>query len=114
MKRKIEVPSQISKVSTLAGGGMSLVVHTQDMTDAEKVTLMSFQNKAGYFLFSENEFSEDDVPKQDAQYEGKTPSQRLRDVLFVYYKQIGSTEDFETYYRSQIEKIIFKVKEKLV
>lgn len=42
--------------------------------------------------------------------ETKTPSQRLRGVIYVYYSQKGIKEDFDTFYRNQMEKIIDKIK----
>jgi len=54
----------------------------------------------------------------DAQVKGfedktKTPSKRLRAVLFLMWKQLGEVGDFETYYRVQVEKVIEHLKAKL-
>ena len=44
--------------------------------------------------------------------EGKSKSQRLRAVLFVYWKQLNNEETFADYYSRQMETIIehFKIK----
>lgn len=78
----------------------------------------SFQ-RSGWLLFREDEqeFTELDLPKENSGYEdGKTPSTRLRGILFRYWEQFKSKEepDFETFYRRAIELIIQKYKEKLI
>ena len=63
--------------------------------------------------FRPNQFSVDDLPKEAAEDKNKTPSKRLRAVLFVLWKQRGEHGDFEVWYREQIEKIIINIKTKL-
>ena len=48
------------------------------------------------------------------QFDTKTPSQRLRAVLFILWKQAaGGTGDFEDFYRRQLDDIIESVKARL-
>lgn len=47
------------------------------------------------------------------QFDTKTPSQRLRAVLFILWRQADGTGDFEDFYRRRIEDIINSVKRKL-
>ena len=63
------------------------------------VTLMEFQDK--------------DIPKQQAEGKAKTPSQRLRAVMYIWYQQSNRTVDFEVFYREKMEKLIDFVKGKL-
>lgn len=44
----------------------------------------------------------------------KTPSQRLRNVLFVKWKQEGGDGEFKEYYKVYMEKIIDHYKAKLI
>jgi hypothetical protein len=67
----------------------------------------------GWLLFGQNEFTLEDLPKEQAEDKDKTPSKRLRSVLFILWKQKGSVGDFEVYYREQVEKIITKIKSML-
>jgi len=48
----------------------------------------------------------------EIEVEGKTKSQRLRNVLYVYNQQLGTTS-FEEFYASEMEKIIEHYKSKL-
>jgi len=43
----------------------------------------------------------------------KSPAQRLKSILFVFWNQNGSKGDFEDFYKDYIEKIIENIKEKL-
>lgn len=43
----------------------------------------------------------------------KSPSQRLRAVLFVLWEQRGSKGEFEEFYKESIERVIKRIKEEL-
>lgn len=46
--------------------------------------------------------------------DGKSPSARLRSVLFVWFSQLGEPGgDFELFYREKMNMLIEKIKEKL-
>lgn len=56
----------------------------------------------------------DELDAVDLEIEGKTKSQRLRNVLYVYYSQKGSIyQDFKDFYSVEMEKIIEHYKNKL-
>ena len=61
--------------------------------------------------------NDDNIPEQQADSEGrkmKTPSQRLRATLFVYYTQrIDKSKTFDQFYVEQMEKIIDRFKANL-
>ena len=75
---------------------------------------MEYVGLHGWFLFSPNKFEEADVPKEDSDADAnKTPSKRLRASLYVLWTQKNVEEDFESYYKRQMEKIIETVKARL-
>lgn len=49
----------------------------------------------------------------DIKKEGKSKSQRLRNVLYLVHKQLGTKQDFKDYYSDELEKIINHYKKKL-
>lgn len=55
----------------------------------------------------------DELDNVDIELEGKSKSQRLRSVLFVYWKQLGEQGDFKEFYSIQMEKFIEGIKSKL-
>lgn len=114
MKNVFQAPAILTRIAYLKDGGLSLGFSTNELTDEEKVIASRFHSKFGYVLFKENQFTDKDVPKVEATDEAKSPSQRLRAALFVYWKQRAQPKpDFESFYRQEIEKAINKVKEKL-
>lgn len=110
---KFQVPAILTRVSFLKDGGVSLGFSTNEMTAEEKVVISKFYQKFGYVLFKENEFVPEDIPTEDADFEGKTPSKRMRSVLFVYWKQKGAAGDFEDFYRAKMNDLVEYIKTKL-
>jgi hypothetical protein len=109
-----QIPAIQMRVSTLKDSGLSLGFHTQEASDEEKVAIMNFTQRFGYLQFSDSEIQE--VPKGTLQRDsiGKSPSQRLRSVLYVLYQQSGVIElTFEEYYTRRMEQFIDRVKKQL-
>jgi cobalamin biosynthesis Co2+ chelatase CbiK len=114
MKNKtFMVPAQMTRCSSLRDGGLNVGFHTKEITPKEKAEIMEFDNQIGFLVFAENEVEEEDIPKDDAEFEQKTPSQRLRATLFVYWKQLGEPGNFQSFYVDQVEKVINVIKSKL-
>lgn len=110
----IQVPAILTRIAYLKDKGLSLGFSTQEISDEEKVVVSRFHNEFGYLLFKKNEFKDEDIPQNNAPTdEQKTPSQRLRAVLFVLWKQQGQLGDFDTFYRAQVDRIIEKIKRAL-
>lgn len=107
----------LTRISSLADGGLSLLFHTNEMSPEEKLELMQAHGKFGWMLFSESVIQPVDIPRRDPDLEGKTPSQRLRAVIFVLHSQLKKAEktklSFEDFYRGQMENLVGKYKERL-
>lgn len=74
----------------------------------------NYHQTSGHLLFKANKFEADEVPTDDVSTDLKTPSQRLRSVLYVYHMQTnGDPSKFREFYDSTMEKYIIKVKEQL-
>lgn len=113
MNDGFQVQAQLTRCSSLVDGGVTVGFHTKELNTSEKAQVMDFHNKAGWLLFKPNEVTAEDIPKQDAEYETKTPGQRLRSTIFVWWKQLGGEGDFEDFYRNTMEKFIEHIKQKL-
>ncbi len=117
-----QAPADIMKIETMASGGVRIVVDTAELTDNEELAKL-FQLKKGqrgWFLFKSSEIAQDDLNLEELptivaeEGEKKTPSERLRGVLFVYWKNVkGGKGDFNGFYRNVIEQLINMYKEKL-
>lgn len=111
---KFQIEAILDGVTPLKDGGVSLRFHTNEVSKDQKVTLMEFYQSFGWLLFAANEHQESEVPRELAKRDvGQSPSQRLRAVLFVYWKQLGSKGDFEAFYKQKMEFFIDKIKENL-
>ena len=108
-----QTPAILEGCSPLKDGGMSLRFHTQEITAQEKLKLLNFYQSFGYLLFKENSFIDADIPKEDASDETKKPSQRLRAVIYIFWKQHGMEGEFDQFYNKKMEYIISQFKERL-
>lgn len=109
----IQVPAILTGFSTKVDGGASIRFATNELSDTDVLELKRHQGEFGHLLFRGNAFAAADVPSEDAEDKSKTPSKRLRAVLYVRWQQLGASGDFDAYYRQSVEKIIEHVKSKL-
>lgn len=84
-----------------------------EVSNEEFALMDTFHGSSGFLMFAENEFTDADIPTEDAPNDTKTPSARLRSTLFVYHQQQGITEPFNIWYATQVEKFISSIKERL-
>jgi hypothetical protein len=112
---KLGFPILVDTLSTLKDGSIKVTMHTRELSGEDAATLFNLRNKEGYAVLAETLQEADQVEIPEATYSGvkKTPSQRLRSVIYVRWEQLGSSSDFNKYYEQQIELIIDKYKERL-
>ena len=108
------VPAQFTGASHKVDGSMSARFTTGELTAKYKLQLIEHLNLAGWLQFSEDKIIE--VPKEDSGFEeGKSPSERLRSIIYVYWKEKMSDKEpiFDTFYKKAVEKQIEAYKTKL-
>ena len=114
--RRFQAPVTIEGIGTLKDGGLSIRLHSQELSANDTLTLLGFKNSFGYMLFQEQEFKDDEELKLEAirkDTQGKSPSQRMRAVIFKLWEQGGRQGNFDTYYGEVSERIINQLKDKL-
>jgi len=109
----IKLPVYFTRFGSKADGSAGLGFNTQELSAADFAILKENLNEYGWLVFRPNEFQEEDIPQQDAEDPEKTPSKRLRAVLFILWQQTGKKGNFEAYYHEQMDKIIEHIKTKL-
>jgi hypothetical protein len=99
--------------SSRVDGSLGFRGSTPELTVQEKVALMSIQGLLTEVLIYPKEEKDAELIQVKAGMDHKSPSQRMRAVLFLMWK--GSIEDvpFETYYNQKMEGIIDWLKTKL-
>ena len=114
--RTFQIAAQLTGISTRADNsiGIRFVTSTEIINKDELVTLLSFNHAMGWLLFRENAFKDEDVPAGDATDSRRTPSQRLRGVLYRVFEATGKPKgEFNQWYLNEMERIIDHYKGKL-
>jgi len=92
-------------------------ITTTEQTSEELMEMDKLTDQSGILYFkSSGNLTHDEVEELDSvdiELEGKSKSQRLRSVLFIYWKQLGEQGDFKEFYSIQMEKYIELIKSKL-
>ena len=116
---KLLLPVQILPPSLKKDGSATIKMETRELSADEIMLILGARNTEGWMLYSNNDdIKETDIPKTDAEIDGgKTVSQRLKDVLYVLWKQRQQegkvTGVYDVFYREQMEKVIDQVKKLL-
>ena len=105
----IKLQATFDRASTRKDGCLGLGFSTQELSVADKVTILEFVDKSGWLLFSENENEVSRVPKERAR-DGKSPSQRLRSAIYVLWEKRGCKGSAESFYERSMERAIEHVK----
>lgn len=117
MAKPIQLPVLIAGLSTKVDGSIKIVLETREFKPEEATQVFALRNQEAWAILAANEIKEEDVKlpteKADPAIGTKTPSQRLRAVLYRLWEQTKSGVDFESYYRVNLEKIIDQLKGRL-
>jgi hypothetical protein len=113
--RKFQVPAVLEGVTTLKDGGLSARFHTNELNKEDKLAVMDHLQQFGWLLFAPQEHDDsDELAEIRKDTGGKTPSQRLRATIYVYYQQSYQKDlTFEQFYQRQMERLINIVKQNL-
>jgi len=113
--KPFQLPAQFSNLRYTVDGGLSIGFRSQELPQDEKLLVSEYYNQFGLLLFRPNleQFTEEEVPKEDVDFEGKKPSQRLRAVLYRVWESKGKPGDSEVFYRQEMERVIEHYKSKL-
>jgi hypothetical protein len=111
--KAIQTQLQINRVSIKKDDSISFSAVTPALNDEQLSAFRKISKLLVNALF-EAEDGSSGVLKINEPIFGKSPSQRLKAVLFVLWKQLGEREnDFDVFYRLEMEKLIDNIKEKL-
>ncbi len=114
-KQNIQLPAIFDSANRKKDRSLGLrLTTTYEVTNLDFAAIDRLVGTTGYVLFSANRFSDADIPTEEAPSDSKKPSQRLRAVLFLAWKQTeDGSEPFDSYYRRRMEAAIEKVKREL-
>ena len=113
------IGAQLETYRSLKDRTLKLSFETQEPTPEQLVAIVNNAQKFGYLAFKEDAFKQqekDQLEQLESEYQdkGKSPSKRLKNVLYVNWQQDPQGyEDFNRYYDFHMEKMITHWKSKL-
>lgn len=112
---KISIPVLIDGVKTMKDKTVKISLVTQELPASEMGIVFSLANDlASCVLASVGTTIKDEDLKDIKDFpEERSPSRRLRGVLYVLWEQQGKKDDFELFYRRSMERLIERIKNKL-
>ncbi len=116
MKNLLKVPSEITRVQTMADGGLRLFVDTQEVGAEEKGLIMGLHKKIGWFLFAETDIPIEEtlnLPEIKLDKGQKSEAQRMRATLYRLWEKHGKQGSSEEHYKNWMNRAIEKLKEGL-
>lgn len=114
----ILLPAQIESITTRKDKTIRLTIGTQELIPSDAAKVFYLNQQFCYMALKPEPFTKEETEsvnslKADLS-NAKTPSQRLRAILYLNYQQDSKGfQDFTTYYASEIEKICEHYKNKL-
>lgn len=117
MSNPIQLPVLIAGLATKVDGSIKLTLETRELGGAEASRLFDLRNTEAWCLIQPQEFTEDSVKlpteRADPAVGAKTPSQRMRAIIYRLWEQSRSGTDFESYYRIRMDGLNEQLKAKL-
>ena len=116
---KILCPAILDGYTRRKDRSVSLRFITQEKTSSEIMDIDATLDQFGILYFrGEEKMNIDEIEELDSidldvYDEPKSQSQRLRNVLYILWKQDGERGDFKKYYKQKTEEIIQHFKNKL-
>ena len=114
----ILLPAQVESITTRKDKTIKITIGTQELGPADAAKMFYLNQQFCYMALKPEPFTKDESDligslKSDLD-SAKTPSQRLRAVLFRNYEQDNKGySDFNTYYIGEMERICEHYKNKL-
>lgn len=109
----IKLPATLMGATRRMDKSIALRFETQELSTEAFADIDTLHQVYGWLVFKESEIQDEDIPTETPTDETKTPSQRLRAVLFVWWQQSRSELPFDVFYRNKMEVLIETVKKKL-
>jgi hypothetical protein len=114
MNDQVHITASLENVVRRKDGSCKIVFETAELNDEKASKLFGIQKGWNHLIYA-IAGAEVEIPNEPAKEfrDDKSPSERLRAVLFVYWKQLGGTGSFNEFYKSKIDKWIDAIKERL-
>lgn len=105
--------AEIAGVSSRRDHSARFSVVTQELAPEAAATLLSLHGSNVSCLLTPLDTEPEATVEVKAKAEVKTPSQRMRSVLFAIHRETGSKEDFDAFYNRRMNTILSTLKSEL-
>ena len=115
----IILPAQLDRYNRKKDKSFSITFATQELTEQQILEVNSKVDQYGFLAFKDDAMltsqEQKDLESMKAEYEGKSLSERFRNVLYVYWeqKQKEAYPKFEDFYKDRMENKIEEIKKTL-
>lgn len=103
----------VGSVSSRVDKSVRFSVETAELSSEEAAILISYHGINARVLVCPIDGAADDLQTVKTEKDTKTPSERLRAVIYLLFKQQDAKGDFDVFYRQQMERLIEHYKAKL-
>jgi len=111
------ISANIEGISTRVDNTIKITLGTQEVSAEQVGSLYQLRNKLVKVLLSDTNINQAEIKATESVEldadKKKSPSKRLRAVLFIQWQQVKSNVDFERYYESKMNELINHFKSKL-
>lgn len=111
--KKISVAAIIEGVRSRKDGSLGLSVTTPELNVQEKALFMELQGINLDLLITPKDGENAPEIKVNTDLKQKSPSTRMRAVLFILWKQDPKDMTFEEFYNNRMEQIIEQLKSRI-
>ena|SRR3990167_599255 len=113
-KQPIKLKAIITSVRSRTDKSLSLTIVTPPLESKEKTPFMELQQEPLFVEITPQNNLDAPPLVIDKDIESKTQSERIRNVIYVWWKQTKSNDiEFDEFYKRETEKFIDIIKEKL-
>lgn len=113
MKAILLSQSEITSISARVDKSIRFTVVTGELEDGHRAAFFALQGANVKMLIEPLDVESEPPVEVKSELNQKTPGQRLRAALYVWWTQNGSIGDFEQTYKAKMHQFIESVKAKL-
>ena len=109
MSDQIQLPVLIAGLQTKVDGSVKITLETQELSTDHAGQLYGMRNALACVAIAPDKMQTPNIPKTtpDPDLATKTPSQRLRSVMYPRWKTTNKGfADFDTWYKREMERLI--------
>lgn len=103
----VQFSAQIDSAKANNDRTLTIKLDTQELSTEDTANIFSFFQKQVWIAIAETVLTKQDlnIPETIDEMDKKSPSQRLRDRMYVYWNENKIPAPFDNWYKAQLEKL---------